>query len=657
MENPINARPRSTRRDREPLSPIKDRNPNVQSINVDSNSAINSKEIIKVFQSSPERRNNSKSGIGNSLAIARNHSSDDRAKYEIEFPPGAMGLDLEPVLISSERQLGCRVKDFYFAVDHVGISKDYVEKAVNIGDIIYHIDGKSMLSVPFQEILSTLRALKSQYRIVGFKNVSASWNSTSIADIEQSINDRSDLSDSASTISSVTDPSLPSPTRIKSSKKKGERSHSNTHNRSMQSSVFSAHSLNAASPSIRIYEPQQERQHPISARKVKPLPRGLSDTSVLPSSILSPQKRTVKSISPSHYPPQIQSQVNSSYIYQRESNSQIFDLGDSDSMSTHQVKLILSPRDVKRLSHSGRLNLQSPISGSSVNALRRTDSSSTFLSTSYMQQQELLNASLASASVSPPQNNLKDQSRNESNIMKTPDNDENNQSGNVNGMRPTPDQDLYNAFCNLDDGEMNNLPSGLGLAGAKVGALVMSRVTPANVGMVLQQVSSTVGFVGREIISVGAVVGGRAAEAALTVGAAVGERALTVGAQAANTALEATAKYAPRYNDHEMNSVVERKNSLLHELSHVCVLLGVAEERQTTMGQELEHSVKEVKLLRGIQQDNEHTILQQSSKILAVELELAAVRSDRDSWAARSTQAERGTSKKRKVNQNIPLPY
>lgn len=90
-----------------------------------------------------------------------------------------MGLELEPVIISSEREIGCRVKDFYFGVDHDGINEDYVLKNIAVGDIISCISGQVVLSSKFSDILDILRSLKGSSRTIIFKNISASWNTNS----------------------------------------------------------------------------------------------------------------------------------------------------------------------------------------------------------------------------------------------------------------------------------------------------------------------------------------------------------------------------------------------------------------------------------------------------------------------------------------------
>lgn len=37
-----------------------------------------------------------------------------KIKYRVTFPPGSMGLELEPIIRSKDVELGCRVKNYYF---------------------------------------------------------------------------------------------------------------------------------------------------------------------------------------------------------------------------------------------------------------------------------------------------------------------------------------------------------------------------------------------------------------------------------------------------------------------------------------------------------------------------------------------------------------
>ena len=108
-------------------------------------------------------------------------------EYTILFPPNtSMGLELEPVIVSSNppRQLGCRVKDFYFGTDFIESlptengdnniwGRNYLLKRVTIGDVIIKVGDQPVLNQSFQQILNQLRLLKDQNRIVGFKNISA----------------------------------------------------------------------------------------------------------------------------------------------------------------------------------------------------------------------------------------------------------------------------------------------------------------------------------------------------------------------------------------------------------------------------------------------------------------------------------------------------
>jgi hypothetical protein len=85
-----------------------------------------------------------------------------------------MGLELEPVIASSERTLGCRVKDFYFGVSYDGLDRDYLQEHVMIGDIIIKVNDTSVVSLPFNTILDLLRSLTGKTRTIVFKNITAS---------------------------------------------------------------------------------------------------------------------------------------------------------------------------------------------------------------------------------------------------------------------------------------------------------------------------------------------------------------------------------------------------------------------------------------------------------------------------------------------------
>lgn len=104
----------------------------------------------------------------------QNETTNQHVQYEIMFPVGSMGLELEPVIISSERTIGCRVKDFYFGLDYNGIDPDILQSKIQIGDIITKINNSSVVSLPFNSVLEMLRASISSSKTIVFKNITAS---------------------------------------------------------------------------------------------------------------------------------------------------------------------------------------------------------------------------------------------------------------------------------------------------------------------------------------------------------------------------------------------------------------------------------------------------------------------------------------------------
>ena len=116
----------------------------------------------------------------------KSRNGGNQIQYDVKFPPGSMGLELEPVIISSERQLGCRVKDYYFDIDsHMADSRGVVKMSSNsssagvgIGDIIWKIEGQQVNAQSFTEILETLKLLADSHRTITFKNISRACKSS-----------------------------------------------------------------------------------------------------------------------------------------------------------------------------------------------------------------------------------------------------------------------------------------------------------------------------------------------------------------------------------------------------------------------------------------------------------------------------------------------
>jgi hypothetical protein len=101
-----------------------------------------------------------------------------KVDYSVDFPPGPMGLELEPVIKSAEREIGCRIKDFFFTFDHDGVDQSYLESKVKIGDIVSYVNGEDVRSQPFVQIVELLKAWKYQQKTIWLKNISATCKSS-----------------------------------------------------------------------------------------------------------------------------------------------------------------------------------------------------------------------------------------------------------------------------------------------------------------------------------------------------------------------------------------------------------------------------------------------------------------------------------------------
>lgn len=113
-----------------------------------------SRDIIKGFTSSSEKIKN---------------SSDTDEFYIFNFPPGAMGLELEPCYNINSTKFGCKIKGYYFGDDHTGVDSTLLQSNVFVGDSISCIDDKNVASLTFFNILDILKDLKATNRKITFK--------------------------------------------------------------------------------------------------------------------------------------------------------------------------------------------------------------------------------------------------------------------------------------------------------------------------------------------------------------------------------------------------------------------------------------------------------------------------------------------------------
>ena len=90
-------------------------------------------------------------------------------EYTVTFEPGPIGLKLEPVLKNGSKEFGCRV----LKIIETGKGRSSPTQAlksgkINVGDVIVSINGKSVTSKAYKEIVSLLTASTSD-RVVTFR--------------------------------------------------------------------------------------------------------------------------------------------------------------------------------------------------------------------------------------------------------------------------------------------------------------------------------------------------------------------------------------------------------------------------------------------------------------------------------------------------------
>ena len=99
----------------------------------------------------------------------------DRLVCDIIFPPGAMGLVLEPLIPSeaSKREIGCKVKEFQFGIDDTGIDEGNLRSLIMPGDILSAINGSKVLFHKFHDVMTQLELLKHKQKRITFKKFRA----------------------------------------------------------------------------------------------------------------------------------------------------------------------------------------------------------------------------------------------------------------------------------------------------------------------------------------------------------------------------------------------------------------------------------------------------------------------------------------------------
>jgi hypothetical protein len=149
----------------------------------------------------------------------------------------------------------------------------------------------------------------------------------------------------------------------------------------------------------------------------------------------------------------------------------------------------------------------------------------------------------------------------------------------------------------------------------------------------LINVGAAIGSIGS---SIGSTIGSTISN---TVGSHVASAASVVG-HSAHSAGDIIGATLPRYSASEMGDAMARKHSLLQELSKTCMLLGVSEQRQSTLETQLQRLRVAEERAEDSRLQSEHRYRLACARFESSSLELAGVQADRDAWSARAHAAE-----------------
>ena len=104
------------------------------------------------------------------FSYLNNNKNGDLGEYDVKFPPGKVGVTLEPDVTGRQ----CIVKSF--TQKKVGQVDDGLAKRsgmICVGDCIIAIDGESVLDLTFKQTMVRLRSQQDKAHTLTFKSISA----------------------------------------------------------------------------------------------------------------------------------------------------------------------------------------------------------------------------------------------------------------------------------------------------------------------------------------------------------------------------------------------------------------------------------------------------------------------------------------------------
>lgn len=103
-------------------------------------------------------------------------------EYQIKFPSGPMGLELEPVSVNDNpiRKIGCKVKSFHCDANSCSIRYDILMSEIGIGDIVAFVNNINVNCFQFEDILSLLKHNINKSKVLVFRKLSSGESNSQV---------------------------------------------------------------------------------------------------------------------------------------------------------------------------------------------------------------------------------------------------------------------------------------------------------------------------------------------------------------------------------------------------------------------------------------------------------------------------------------------
>ena len=93
--------------------------------------------------------------------------------FSIMFPPGPMGLHLEP---NTNEEIGAKVKGYHFSESSTGMNSSILKDKVKKGDVISLVDNINVIDMSFRKVYNILVNKTTSNKLVTFKRINSDGN-------------------------------------------------------------------------------------------------------------------------------------------------------------------------------------------------------------------------------------------------------------------------------------------------------------------------------------------------------------------------------------------------------------------------------------------------------------------------------------------------